>query len=519
MSLREKVGQRIIISFDGTELSPELAQFIIDWRVGGVIYFGPNLSNLEQVRRLNNDFQRLALENNLPPLILSLDEEGGRVSRMPVEGIPFTAPSQMAQAAAGPGSARLCAISTARRLKYLGFNLAYTPVLDINNNPANPVIGTRSFGSNPEMVSQMAVEAIEGYLAENFAPCPKHFPGHGDTAVDSHLGLPVVNKSLEELFKMELVPFKQAIAAGAPAIMTAHITFPEIEPQNLPATLSPFFLGENGLLRGNLGFKGLIFTDALVMQAISDTYGQEEACLLALKAGADIVMPLGSLEIQRSCLEAMLKAAEKGEFELEASAARLEAFKTRFCPPSKEVIALSGEKAVVEEVAAKSITLFRNRGNLLPLIPERFKKPILLNFKLAQLSPVEDERGRAISNLFDLLSPVLPELELVEIPLFFNQEEADQFLKKAGESDLLILMGRNVSTRENSTNLIKRILKLDIPSIFIAARDPYDLGVFEASVCLATYGEPLCSLKALAGLLEGKFLPTGTLPVEIDGPD
>lgn len=517
MDLRDKVGQRLVITFRGPELTPEAARLIVDCRVGGVILFGTNIESLAQVRQLNLQLQQLAAANNLPPLLISLDEEGGRVTRMPPDGADFTAPSQMAQAAAGGEAARLCAVANARNLRRLGFNVDYAPVLDVNNNPANPVIGTRSFSSNPDIVAEMGAAAIAGYLAEGVAPCAKHFPGHGDTDVDSHLGLPVVGKSMAELQALELLPFRRAVQAGVPALMTAHITYPEIEPENLPATLSPFFLSENGLLRRELGFQGLIFTDALRMQAIYDRYGLEEGSRLALVAGADIVMPLGSIESQYACYETIVKAAEQGQFEIEASAARIAAFKQRFCLPPLPLDDLSAELADLSSVARRSLTVLRNRDGLLPFLSGKFQRSLLIHFEPMRLSYVEAKKQPEGPNLYSLLYEKLPELQHVSLPALFAEEESAQALQAASASDALIILARSASRLENQTDLIRRLLELKRPVAFVAALDPYDLAAFDAAALVATYAAPLVSLRALAGLLTGEFPPQGHLPVDLPG--
>jgi beta-N-acetylhexosaminidase len=518
MDLRTKVGQRLVITFRGPELTPEVAKLITDCRVGGVILFLHNIESLAQVQRLNHDLQKLAAQNNMPPMIISIDEEGGRVSRMPADGLELTAPSQMAQAAAGGDAVTVCAASTARRLLRLGFNLNFTPVLDVNSNPHNPAIGTRSFSSDVATVAELGAEAVSAYLAENFASCAKHFPGHGDTAVDSHLGLPVVAKSLEELRQLELRPFFQAVQAGVPAIMTAHIVYPEIEPESLPATLSPFFLGENGLLRRELGFESLIFTDALRMQAIYDRYGLEEASLLALKAGADIVMPLGTIENQYICYETMLKAAERGDFQVDASAARIDTFKQRFCRPVPELDLAEDFDREIEQitpVSRRSLTLLRNRNQMLPLTPGKFQRPLLVELEPMRLSYVENRAIPQGPSLFNLLSTRLPELQNVSLPALFSEEEAAPALEAAAHSDALMILYRNASHLENQTALIKRLLELNRPVALLAALDPYDLGVFEADALVATYAGPATSIRALAGLLLGEFSPQGHLPVTI----
>ncbi len=518
MNLRDKIGQRIVVAFKGTEVTPQVRRVITECRAGGVILFSHNIESLEQVRRLNQGLQQLAKENGLLPLIISVDEEGGRVTRMPLDGMELIAPSQMAQGAADKAAVRDCALSTARRLSYLGFNLDYTPVLDVNNNPANPVIGTRSYGSDPQTVAELGEEAVTAFIAEGVAPCAKHFPGHGDTDVDSHLGLPIVNKSLDELCKLELVPFQKAVAAGIPAIMTAHIIYPQIEPDKLPVTLSPFFLGEEGILRREFGFNGVIFTDALVMNAIADSYGLEEASVIALKAGADIVMPLGPIEAQISCYQTMLQAAERGEIEIEASLSRIMTLKEKFCQPfvqAEKAFNYKQEEETMTAVARRSLTLLRNQNRILPFVSGKFRNPLLIDFEPANLSAVEERRKHYGLTLYNLLARKLPELSMKTIFPIFADEQAERIMRAIEGNDAFIIVCRNTSRNPRQAELVQQLLRLNQPTVIIATRDPYDLEVFGADALVATYAEPNSSLRALAGLLAGEFSPQGRLPVDL----
>ncbi len=501
-TLVDRVGQRLMVTFPGHELTGPIADFLLECRAGGVILFGRNISNLAQVRRLNDDLQQLARENNLPPLMIGIDEEGGRVSRMPGDGKAVITPSQMAQAVAGREAVTTCAGVTARQLRRLGFNLNFAPVLDINNNPANPVIGSRAFGMTPELVGEMGVAAIEAYLAEGIAPCAKHFPGHGDTIVDSHLGLPELDFSLAQLRERELKPFVRAIAAGVPALMTAHILFPAIEPKHLPATLSRLFL--TALLRDELGFEGVLFTDALIMRAIADTYGYGAAAILALQAGADVVMPLGKIEEQRACFATMLEAAERGEFELDAPDSRLTSFKARFCqftPAPVEIYPPQSDVDLIAQVARRSVSLVRDEVPLLPLTPAQYTRPALLDFTLAVASPVEE--GRLPGPLLaGLLQEKLPGLTVYNLPADPDEAQVVKYVGLAAAHDLLIIVTRNAFRLERQGRLVRELLQLNKATVVLAARDPYDLGAFpNAPTYLALYGDPLCSLEAAVGLL------------------
>ncbi len=316
-------GRFVITSLPGTKLPEDLAALWRRYRVGGVILFRQNIANPEQLRRLLQQLRDTLGEEAL----ISIDQEGGGVLRLPF--VPAPPPGMSLGAAGDPELARAVGAATARGLAAYGFNLNYAPVLDLNTNPANPVIAERSFGSDPERASELALAWHEGHAGQGVATTGKHFPGHGDTTVDSHLGLPVVGKTLEELRTLELVPFARA-RGRLPLLMTAHIVYPELDGE-LPATLSRRIL--TGLLREEMGYDGVVVTDALNMRAIADRWSAPEAAVRSLAAGADLVMPLGNLELQEKTLARIQTALDSGELDrkqMKASAERISALARAF---------------------------------------------------------------------------------------------------------------------------------------------------------------------------------------------
>ena len=506
MNLRQELGQRFIFSLvDVTYLSAEVADFLVQCQAGGVILYGFNIQSPGQVARLTRDLQDLARQHGLPPFIISIDEEGGQVSRMPAQSSNLITPSQMAQAVAGPQAVTDCAEVTARWLRRLGFNLNYAPVLDINSNPVNPVIGTRSYGSKPEEVARLGKLAIEAYLKNDLSPCVKHFPGHGDTDVDSHLNLPIVNKTLDELRQFELIPFEAAIGAGVPAIMTSHILYPQVKADDLPATLSPFFLNE--LLRGELKYEGLIVSDALDMRAIADYYGLGPATLLAFEAGVDAVLLKGTLQEQLAAFEGVVTAFEGGQLS-QAQAAhrqslqRLTDWKKRFCLP---VVAesTSDDANLIARTARQTLSLFNSNEGHLPLTPDRAKRPLLIDFTADIVSPVEE--GRLPGPILEQhLQKGLPTLLRLAVPVEPTENDTARVTAWATQSDLLIIVLRNALRYGRQARLVQQLISQDTPVILIAAREPYDLSLFPDSLTsIATYGDPPATLVALAELLVG----------------
>ncbi|MDP9473188.1 MAG: beta-N-acetylhexosaminidase [Chloroflexota bacterium] len=306
--LESLVGQSLMLTFAGSSATPELLDALAQTRPAGVVLFADNIQNPAGVHDLIRTLQAEAARLGLPPLLVAVDQEGGIVSRLPE---PFTTvPSQMAQAATGNSDAAYaCAQITARQLRAVGINLNFAPVLDVNCNPANPVIGTRSFSGDPDVVTRFGLAALRSYRDAGVIATVKHFPGHGDTDIDSHLGLPVVRHDLAHLKQVELAPFAAAVQAGVPAVMSAHVVLEALD--EFPATLSAEVL--TGLLRCDLGFDGVVFTDDLTMRAITDRYGLTEATVRAKTAGSDVVLlSVRSLDEQIAVARALHEAVASG---------------------------------------------------------------------------------------------------------------------------------------------------------------------------------------------------------------
>ena len=313
MTLEQKVGQVLCLGFDGTALNAELHVLLEDLCVGGLVYFERNVASRAALARLSADVQALAKARGLPGLILNIDQEGGRVTRLRAAKGFTEFPSPRAVAASG-GAAAVRAVGAvmAAELRSVGINMNLAPVLDVDSNPANPVIGARAFGSDPIQVAECGVALIETLQGAGVMAVGKHFPGHGDTAIDSHQALPVVPHDRSRLAAVEFPPFQAAIAAGVAGIMAAHIHFPAIEPTpNLPGTLSPRVLTD--LLRGELGYEGLVLTDSLEMGALGASgYPPPEAAARALAAGADLLLMNAGLAVHRQVHAYIVEAVRRG---------------------------------------------------------------------------------------------------------------------------------------------------------------------------------------------------------------
>lgn len=306
-------GQPIHIAIPGTELTEQNRKIITELKPGGIIFFGFNLEDAAQIKKLTSDLQRLASELEIPPFLISTDQEGGYVRRVR-DGVLQTPPAMNLGETGDSELCRATGYHVSHGLGQLGINVFFAPIVDINNNPNNPVIGLRSFGSTIKAVVDCALPFEEGarlaHLAGGSLPVIKHFPGHGDTHVDSHWALPVIDKTLQELRAFELVPFEKAIQAGAHAVMTAHILYPQVD-KDAPATLSAKWLTTT--LRGDLKFQGVVFTDAMEMSALSKHYSHIVRPVAAIKAGADVMLYTSWQEEPPEAKAKILEAIKSGD--------------------------------------------------------------------------------------------------------------------------------------------------------------------------------------------------------------
>lgn len=308
------LGQRIAIGFPGDTLTPELTQLIREYKIGNIILFRRNIHTVEQTRKLCADLQALIQAETGLPAFIMLDEEGGTVSRLGELGTPT--PSAMAVGAAGePENAYHLGQMIGDELRAVGINVDLAPVLDCNTNPDNVVIGVRAFGDDPELVAAMGCRFADGLRQAGILPCGKHFPGHGDTAVDSHLGLPVVEKSREQIEQEELVSFRRAAENGIDALMAAHVVFPALDENRVPSTVSRNVL--TGLLRQEMHYPGLVISDCMEMGAVKDLYGTPKATLMSLQAGIDIALVSHTEALQRESYQLAHEALEAGQLSME----------------------------------------------------------------------------------------------------------------------------------------------------------------------------------------------------------
>ncbi|WP_458464092.1 beta-N-acetylhexosaminidase [Paenibacillus sp.] len=328
LTLEEKIGQMILAGVQGTTLDNQAKQMITDQKVGGIIFYANNVTTLQETAKFVQSIKEVN-QSNPVPIFMSVDQEGGKVSRMPesVESIPSSGKvGQTKDSALAETMGELLA----RQIQLTGFNVDFAPVLDVNSNPKNPVIGDRSFGSSAELVSRMGIAEMKGLRSEGIIPVVKHFPGHGDTSVDSHLDLPVVNKTEKQLSELEWIPFQAAVKEQVEAVMVAHILFPKLDPDH-PASLSDVIIGEH--LRGKFKYDGVVITDDLSMGAIAKNFKLDEAAIATVKAGSDILLVAHSYESAKTIFDTLISAVKSGkisESRIDESVYRILALKQQY---------------------------------------------------------------------------------------------------------------------------------------------------------------------------------------------
>ena len=473
MTLQQKIGQLFVVGFPETEPGDAFFELVDRYKVGNVILFSHNVENKEQLAKLCGKLhEKIRKTTGVPPFI-SIDEEGGVVSRLP-QGCAVM-PSAMAQARTENRNLMYQGAKiTAHELKESGINFNLAPVLDINSNPENPVIGVRSFGENPETVTQCAKAVMRGYLDGGILCAGKHFPGHGDTSVDSHLSLPVVDLSRGELESRELVPFKALIKEGLPAVTMAHILVPALEPEKIPCTMSRRVV--RGFLRENLGFQGLIISDCMEMNAIKEFYGTEAGTVAALAAGVDLIFISHTSSLAKSAILEVMRALEDGRLSME----RIDEAVSHVLAQKERLLTLSqgeGEKPDAKarikfagEFLEKTIT--PQNGN----ISGAFclgKNPVFVGPVPVTLA------SSSISDTFDFSHEMQKTFggEAVCIPQNPDDREIENVLLASRGKSALVLATLNGHLSAGQRKLIEAVKKENIPKAFVALRNPYDLEI------------------------------------------
>ncbi|MER7814735.1 glycoside hydrolase family 3 protein [Streptomyces sp. NPDC096153] len=538
MSLEEKVGQLFVMRVyghsatapDQADIDANLkeigvrtaAELIERYHVGGIIYFvwAHNTRDPHQIAELSNGIQRAGLAQPTPiPLLISTDQEHGIVARV---GKPATLmPGAMALGAGGSRSdAREAARIAGTELAAMGIRQNYAPVADVNVNPANPVIGVRSFGSDPQAVAGLVASQVRGYQGAGIAATSKHFPGHGDTVSDSHTSLPTIHHTREEWGVLDAPPFRAAIAAGIRSIMTAHIVVPALDPSEDPATLSHPIL--TGILREELGYDGVVVTDALDMAGVRQKYGDDRVPVLALKAGCDQLLNPPNLSVAWNAVLQAVRNGELTEQRIEESILRILLLKSElglFRSPfvSREgvdrTVGKRSHLAAADRIAQETTTLLANPAGLLPLSRRSHRNVLVVGADPASPSGTTGPPTTTLAKAFTELGFTATALSTGITPTAARIEEA---VAAAAGKDVVVVGTYNVSATSPQRTLVSRLAATGVPVVTVAIRNPYDVAQLTGfAASLATYSWTDVELRAAARVIAGRAEPEGRLPVPV----
>jgi beta-N-acetylhexosaminidase len=523
LTLREKIGQMIIMPLSGeftntqSEKFADMRRQIEQNKVGGFTLFRGEANSIAAV---TNEAQKIAKI----PLFFSADYERGLRMQLRT-GTPFT--TNMGVAASGDVQAAyrqgkiIC-----EEMRAIGANWLFAPVADINNNPDNPVINIRSFGADPQRVGEFVAAVSRGTQEAGCLSTLKHFPGHGDTATDSHIGLSIVPIDRARLNSVELVPFQMGINSGVDSVMTAHLAVPQVTGDNLPGTLNPKI--STGILRQELKFNGIITTDSMEMGAITKSFPNGESAVMAVKAGADVVLFPPNIEKAIEAIEAAVKKGEITEERINESVRRLLAAKYRLGLAQNRFVDLAKVNELVEKpenvreanaTAEKSITLLRNSDNILPLTATKANKTLFVVLA-ADDDPIE---GVA---LMPEIQKRAAQAKIVRLDPRSTDEEYKKVLNDARQADSIVLAPfvkraaakGTVALPENQTNFVKQAIALEKPVAVIAFGSPYLIRQFpEAKNYIAAYAIEEVAQTAAARAIFGEVPFAGKLPVSVPG--
>ena len=586
LSLEQQLGQKLILDLryfcqqgsskqcrtPVTTLPDELAAAIAKHNIGGVILFSENTQSIEQTITLNSQLQAAASKSSSKlPLFISIDQEGGRVARLPRDvATSFTGNMSIGATYKKYGIqyATQTATVIAKELNSLGINVNYAPTVDVNMNPDNPVINVRSFGENPALVSKLGAAQVAGFESNGVITSLKHFPGHGDTNVDSHTGLPQVNHSKEDIYQQDLAPFKHIIATQNPGmIMTAHIQYPQLDNSTFvsvdgksmikPATMSRTIISD--ILRGELNYQGVVVTDALDMAGISHFFTPTQAVINTFAAGVDLaLMPieirtpadLNALDKLMDELVASVNNKQLSKDEVAQSAARITALKNKFklttqldplstLAKAKDIIGSQAHRKIEAELAVNAITEVKNNNNALPLnlskgqhihiIMPDTRKCMAMQQALSAISTAALKYSCSSLQGFD---PVKAHslIKNADVVIAGNATPNQSAVEIGGMDDLKDDPRFALNTAEQPkalSSLLDIAASVNKKTIFISLRAPYDIAQFgsRANAVLASYAYNIDTDKnnavagpaftALAKVLLGNAHAHGVLPVTI----
>ena len=505
-------GHKMIAGFDGTSLPDEMIRLVKEYKVSNVILFRRNIESKQQLKKLCDAIQALIQEETGEAALITIDQEGGGVSRLPSECPVF--PSQMAIAATGnPYHAYEAALLTGHQLLELGVNFNLAPVMDLNLNPNNPVIGTRSYSDRPEISALFGAESIRGHKAAGVFAAAKHFPGHGDTSVDSHVGLPTVDKSIDEMRESELKSFQAAIAAGVPAVMVSHILYPRLQEKPLPATMSRDIITD--LLKGDMKFRGLAISDCMMMDAIRAYYGTVEGCVASAQAGMDLIFvshdpalaAQAAQGIRDMILSGGISEEEAAASENKVLAAKREAFKAQqaFLNPPKD-----------DELRGKAAGMAREALCLVnaDALPDIGSAPLFIGRPPYRAGQASDPGAHQIS--FSRRMADAAGGKTFELSAELTEGDVSGILSAAGLASAVILGVQGIRLSAAEEKLLIALRGLSKPVVCVTLRTPYPLSRLPEGVTgLAAFDYSEDSLTALCEAFTQGLTPAGRMPVRL----
>ena len=516
LSLEQKVGQMFIGSTTGTSLNSSAKKAISDYHLGNYIYMGYNCTAPLETSKMSVDLQnRFKEANGGIPGFISIDQETGTVNRMNVGATRFL--GNMATAATNdPYNSYLVGEAVGEELKYYGINFDLAPVLDVNNNPLNPIINCRSYSDNPIKVSRFGVNMINGLKSQNVMSCSKHFPGHGNTSTDSHLDLPTINSSLDDLYKIELAPFIAAIYNGIDAIMTTHIVFSCLD-TTYPATLSKTVI--TGLLREELGYEGLIVTDALEMSAITKGYGKSQAAILAIQAGADILC-YTSVSDPMEVIPNVIKAVNDGEIDIkiiDKAVERILLKKIKYglfeetLEERNTLFDVTNHIRLNQSLARQSVTDYNNNFDGL----DKSKNTIIMSSPSAyELGYSGDQNSFAYYCSRYLKEKGMKNCDYDVISSITNSN-IDEYINKALDYDQIVIAID--SANDAQIKFVNELAKKRNDIIVVALKLPYDYNYYEnVNTFITIYDRTPIMIEALSKLMNGEYHATGVCPVNLN---
>lgn len=489
MSLKEKLGQLFMVGFDTTEIDNNIIKLISEYKCGNIVLFARNIKSGKQLLDLNQKLQKMIQKETGIPAFISIDQEGGMVTRV-FKDMAFYPGSMAISATDNPNYAYEIGKMMGQELKALGINYNLAPVLDVNNNPKNPVIGVRSYSDDKEVVSLYGTNFIKGMQEMGVIATAKHFPGHGDTSLDSHLALASVPHDKKRLEEVELYPFKKAIKANIASIMTAHVLFPAYENNNLPATLSYNVLTE--LLRNKLGFKGLICTDSMTMKAVYETFGIEKSIPLTVNAGADLICLPHTIEVQTlayKTLENKVLSGEISEERINESVKRILSYKEKYCQKDKisnfeniKHLLKPEFKQIAQQISYESLTkVFGCDIDLNNTADTLFigTKPIV--------TAIIDDEFSDDRDIVKRMKKEFNNIESIYMDNFPSDEYLYEIIEKCKTKKQVIVATYNGNINLNQIKLINEIIKVNKNVNIVAMRNPYDIMYIKEKEKICSY--------------------------------